>query len=131
MKKVLMSALCVILAVMFIVTLYCYGDGKRFSLKKWFSNVSMAFSALGAIGDVSKYWVYDFFTVDGVDIYPEEMPDTAVDWLVGGILEFFGVVKGFFVRCFYTVRHVLLVVYVVHTVAGRCLPWNCLVEVTS
>ena len=131
MKKILASALCVLLAIMFIVTLYFHGTGKRFSLEKWFSRLASAFQSIELMGNVSQYWVYDSFSVGGKTIYPEEMPETAVDWFVGGIVDFFGVVKGFFVRCFYTIRHVALVFYVVQTCANGLLPWNCYEEVTS
>ena len=131
MKKILVSALCILLAITFIVTLYFHGTGKRFSLKKWIMRFAILFEKLELFGNVSQYWVYESFSVGGETIYPEDMPDTSVDWFVGGIMDFFGTVNGFFVRVFYSVRHMALVFYVVQTTAYGLLPWNCYVEVPS
>lgn len=132
MKKILISALCVILAMLFVVTLYVHGEGKRFSLKKWMISATVFVSTLSMVGNVSRYWENSSFMDGDVEIKPEEMIDVpVVDWLVGPILGFFGTIKGFFIRCFYTIRHCMETVGMTFYVSRNLLPWNCTVEVMS
>ena len=130
MGKILSGALCILLSILFIVTVYVHGAGKRFSLEVFTWRVVLMGEALVSIGDVAQYWIGDSFKVGNKTIYPEDMgTGDLAEWIVGGVLDFFGSIKGFFVRSFYTVRHIFNGVFVVTTISRSLLPWNCVVDV--
>ena len=66
MKKVV----CVMLVIVFVVCVYCYGHNQRFSFRKYIENISAGFVDMPSLQDFSDVWSSQYYWLDGVRLLP-------------------------------------------------------------
>ncbi len=138
MAKIATSALLVLLVITFIMGVYNAGSGKQYSFWVHFQKIEKEFYGLPSFEKLASYWGDDSITVrvsrsragTNYVIYPEHVTDS--DWgIFEPIQSFFGSVKGFCVRSYYTIVWICDFVIEIFGLIGVLLPWNGNVEVTA
>lgn len=154
MKRFGMTVLSAFLALTFVMCVLTYGTEQRYSFMEHFSNIAEEFSETPSMEELVGYWTSDRFkpSFNGVEfyphvggavgsipggstgddgyIYPEKVSDG--DWgALHPLQDILGVIKGFFVRAYYSILWVCNFVLHLFFIVGVLLPWNGLVERTE
>ncbi len=151
--KILTSALCLLLAVFFIMAVFNYGRNERYSFMAHVQFITTEFSKTPSFEEFIIYWTEESFvpSYNGIDltagpgggtngggfsggsryeeedgrVYPEKIGSLTDE---GAFLEplwdFFGAVKGFFVRAYFSILWVCNFVVQIFQNIYAFMPWN-------
>ena len=118
MKKVGMAALSVLLAIVFVMSVYCYGTDKRYSAWHHFDLIVGGFESVPSLFSIADDWNKDQFWVT----FPEEADSVWVDISEKNDIE------KFFIHCKYAVTEFTAFLYRVVRIVGILFPWNGLLD---
>lgn len=127
--------LILLLAFCFIAAVFAYGTDQHYDAWAHMEKIIAEVDHAPSLEAIVEYWTKDEFK-----IYHQVKGNGAGGWIPEtvrpnyitdgswGVFEpvqsFFGVVKGFFVRLFYTLRWVIDVIVYAFRMVGVIAPWN-------
>ena len=134
MKKIGTTALCILLALSFVVCVICYGENKRFSLEKYLTNLSQI-QKPSSWDTLIFTWEEDYYyqkITDPNDPNYEEVVEVYWDAYTGDqpILAGISNIVGFFKRLRFSALLIVGIIGEIFEMRDLILPWNATVEVT-